>query len=232
MRKSDKVKGQTEKALTLPNSVKLHRLVSMWTQQASFEDMHVDFQRSHEKLSQSRSSNIRSWSLVRKLDTDWALLAEWTPVREWAKQSYGSACLTFIHEGRSFQARNFTSVTPYPQLTKGISTSCTWKYECEAWSIVDTICVRRCPSERVVREETVALMWNKPSRPSATTSPVTHHQICTHMRLSSADSWHSRWSDRRRPSQSNSLAIAEIGLGVVQVPLRRFGHRPEFLPIG
>ena len=31
---------------------------------------------------------------------------------------HASAGLTFIHEGRSFQARNFTSVTPHPQLTK------------------------------------------------------------------------------------------------------------------
>ena len=93
--------------------------------------------------------------------------------RDW--QSLRKRLPKFIHEGRSFQARNFTSVTPYPQLTKGISTSCTWKCVCEAWSIFDTVCARRWLSERVVREETVALMAN---RVSATTSPVTHHQIC------------------------------------------------------
>ena len=60
--KSDKVKGQEEKALTLPNSElpKPRLLVSTRTQQASFENRHVDFNRSHEELkSQAQTFAVR-----------------------------------------------------------------------------------------------------------------------------------------------------------------------------
>ena len=103
--KSDKVKGQEEKALTLPNSelLKPRLLVSTRTQQASFENRHVDFNRSHEEL-KSQSSNIRSSSLVRKLDTDWALLGKWTHVGEGETDSlYASACLTLFTRVAAFK---------------------------------------------------------------------------------------------------------------------------------
>ena len=124
--------------------------------------------------------------------------------------NHASAWLAFIHEGRRIQARKFTSVTSYPQLTM-------------AWHMTQrhargNACVKRGRSstqfvrwlsERVVRKETVALMWN--SQRQLTGDAPSDLPGSTALRLSSADSWYGRWSDCHRRCQTDSLAIAELG---------------------
>ena len=124
----------------------------MRTQQASFEDRHVDFQRSHEELRVEAQTFA-----VRVLLENWTQTELCLPSERMSENEQNSlntsACLAYTHEGRRVQARNFISVvTPYPQLTKGISTLCTWKIVCEAWSIFDAVCARRSLSERVCQK--------------------------------------------------------------------------------
>ena len=174
--KSDKVKGQEEKALTLPDSelLKPRLLVSTRTQQASFENRHVDFNRSHEEL-KSQSSNIRSSSLFRKLDTDWALLGKWTHVGEGETDSlYASACLTLFTRVAAFKRE--TSHQSHHISTADQGHLNVMHVEMRVWSVVDlrhslweAVAFRTCCQRRNGRTH---------GKLSATTSPVTHHQIC------------------------------------------------------
>ena len=114
----------------------------MRTQQASFEDRYVDFQRSHDWKLRVEAQTLA----VRVLLETWTQTELCLPSDACQRMSetvsLPSAWLAFVHERRSFQARNFSSVTRYPQLTKGSSTSCTWKCVCEAWSIFNTMAFR------------------------------------------------------------------------------------------
>ena len=148
----------------------------------------------------------------------------------------------FIRGGRSCEVRNFTPVTPHPQLTMARSycdsTSCT--VEMRVWRFK-----RGRSSTQFVRGDRLLNRWSEKKRlHSCETNskrqshryPVTHHQICLialhcAFPLRRPVQTAGRWSDCRRPSQTDSLAIAEIwlgaGAGVVQGPPQRFGHRPE-----
>ena len=161
--------------------------------------MHIDHQAARvSRRTPSQSSNIHSWSSAGKPDTGWALLAKWTHVEKWAKWPLRSARLAFIRE---VQARWGSSHAVTADRGRD-SMSCKW-----------SVCVwstrRSRTSTQFARDESEKNRGKSHSCKQTLIDNLTTDSLAA-LHCACPAQTAGRWSDCRRPSQTESVAIAVI----------------------